>query len=584
MKISLNWIREFVDIPAKYSTKELAELLTLRTCEVEGFEDEQIKFSNMVVGEVVKLRPHPNADKLRLADTDIGGKAVQIVCGGQNLAEGMVVAVALPGAVVNLHGAGEVMELKETKIRGEHSFGMICAGEEIGLPPSPPEGITDLGAYFNHLGLKQAKPGTPLASALGLNDVILEIDNKSITHRPDLWGHYGMAREFAAFLGKKLKTFAPKIPAAKIKDKAKIVAPKEIASRFVSVIVIGIKIEDSPRWMQNRLLAAGMRPVNNIVDITNYVMLELGQPMHAFDRKFVGTDTLAVRTAKTGEKIKTLDHKDRMLSTQDALVTNGKYALGIAGVMGGINSEINIGTCEIILEAATWNHVALRKTSQRHGLRTDAAQRFEKSLDPELCMIATARALELISQVCKGATAGSITDVYNKKPEKITVTLDTEVVKRKIGAQVSEKEMAAHLKSLGFGVTGGKGKLKVAVPSFRATKDVNIEDDLIEEIARMYGYEKIVPTLPTLPTKVPMENRERALKHKARQILSLSLGLNEVMHYSFYGTSEIKKCMLPEAPHVLIENPLTKDQTHMRISLLPNMLKSVAANLNNSKQ
>lgn len=583
MKISLNWIKDFVDIPAKYSAKELAELLTLRTCEVEGYEDQKVKFSNMVVGKVVKLHAHSNADKLRLADTDIGGRIVQIVCGGQNLEEGMTVPVALPGAVVNWHGAGEVAELKETKIRGERSFGMICAGEEIGLEPSPPGFITDLGALFAKLGIDSKKPGTPLAEALGLDDVIFEIDNKSLTHRPDLWGHYGMAREFAAFLGKKLKSFAPKISFPKNGPRVKVdLAKTDIARRFLTGIVTGIRIGESPQWMQKRLLAVGLRPVNSIVDITNYVMIELGYPMHAFDRKVVADDHFVIRFAHHGEKITTIDHKIRQLALDDAVVADSEHALAIAGIMGGVDSEINARTNEIILEVGNWNHVLIRRTSQHYGLRSDAAQRFEKSLDPEIGRLAFLRAFELIMQICSGARpAGPMTDEFPQKPNPVSVLLNAEKVVRKIGSDISEKDMASYLQSLEFGVTKAKrGVLKVAVPSFRATKDINIEDDLIEEIARMYGYEKINPVLPSLPIKLPIENHERELEHCVREILSLSLGFSELSQYSFYGKSEISKCMLPEEAHIRLSNPLTEDQTHMRISLLPNMLKAAAVNLN----
>lgn len=584
MKISLNWIREFVSIPAKYSAKELAELLTVRTCEVEGFEDEAAKFYAMVVGKVVSMKAHPNADKLRLADTDIGGKVVQIVCGGQNLCEGMTVAVALPGAKVKWHGEGELIELKETKIRGEHSFGMICAGEEIGLPSSPEGGITDLGELFKKWGLPLAKPGTPLAAALGVDDTIFEVDNKSITHRPDLWGHYGMAREFAAMLDEKLKHFKDfKIPPVKIGKLIKVEITKpEIAARFLSVAFTNIRVEPSPAWLQKRLQAVGTRPVNNIVDITNHVMLELGQPLHAFDRKVVGEGGFVVRFAKDKEEIVTLDHKKRQLTKDDAVVTNGKEALAIAGVMGGLNSEIAPHTTDIVLEVATWNPIMVRKTAQRHALRTDSAARFEKSLDPENTGMAFARACELILQICRSAKIASpVTDIYPKKAKEPVILLNMETVKRKIGVEISEKEMIKHLNALEFGAKKkSKGVLQVTVPTHRATKDVSIEDDLVEEIARMHGYEKITPTLPLLPIKLPIENRERSLKHEARNISSLVLGFSEVNLYSFYGKSEIAKCLLPPAAHILIDNPLTEDQTHMRISLLPNLLKAATSTLN----
>lgn len=594
MKISLNWIKEFVDIPHKYSAKQLAELLTLRTCEAEGYEDEAVKFMSMVVGKVVKIRPHPNADKLRLIDTDISGRVVQIVCGGENLYDGMLVAVALPGALVKWHGEGELVELKETKIRGESSFGMICAEEEIGLPQlTPRKGITitDITVHLAACGKKETKPGTPLAEALELNDVIFEIDNKSLTHRPDLWGHYGMAREFAAFLGKKLKPFVARNPAVKTGQKVKVDIQKinqrgagdvsYIAARFLGVIITGIRVEQSPQWLKNRLAAVGMRPVNNIVDITNYVMHELGHPLHAFDRRVVENDQFVIRFARRGESIETLDHKKRKLSEEDALITNGIRPLGIAGVMGGLNSEITPRTTEIILEVAAWNPLLIRKTAQRHGIRSDAAQRFEKSLDPEITGIAGHRAIELILKLCSTARiAGPITDVYPKRAKPTSVLLSTEIVNRKIGAPISEEEMIKHLRALEFGIKKAKkGFLKITVPTFRATKDINIEDDLVEEVARMHGYEKIKPSLPSLPIKLPHPNLERTLKHRSRDILSLGLGFTETSHYSFYGISEARNCLLPEAAHLLLDNPLSEDQTHLRISLLPNLLKSAVLNL-----
>ncbi|MBI2453735.1 phenylalanine--tRNA ligase subunit beta [Candidatus Peregrinibacteria bacterium] len=584
MKISLNWIKEFVDIPKTYGARQLAELLTLRTCEVEAYEDEALKFSNMIVGKAIRIRPHPNADKLRLVDTDAGGRTIQIVCGGQNLAEGMLVAVALPGALVRWHGEGDLIELKETKIRGETSVGMICAEEEIGLPSlTPPEGITimNVSCHLESDAAARKAPGTPLAEALGLGDIIFEIDNKSLTHRPDLWGHYGMAREFSAFLGKKLKDFAVKNPAVKKGPRVEVAFEKsDIAKRFCSSIITGITIRESPPWMQKRLRAVGVRPVNNIVDITNYVMLELGHPLHAFDRQAVGGDRLEIRFAEHGERFVTLDHKTRELDPADALVTNGKEVLALAGVMGGLRSEVTPQTSEIILEVACWNPVMIRKTAQRHALRSDAAQRFEKSLDPEVTGIAFHRARQLIREICSGAKeAGPVTDWYPEQPKTVRLSVDPARVQKKAGSKIPEQEMMVHLKALQFEVKKNGKKLAVTVPTFRATKDIAIEDDLVEEIVRMHGYEKIAPVLPVLPARPPRENRERALKNRIRQLFSLGMGFTESLQYSFYGVSEIQKALLPREPHITIQNPLTNDQTHLRISLIPNMLKAAANNL-----
>lgn len=577
MKISLNWIRKFVNVPKK-SARELAELLTLRTCEVEGWEDQSEQFKNMVIGKIKKIKPHPNADKLRICETDIGGTLAQIVCGGANVKEGMLVPVALSGAKVKWHGQEEWTELKEAEIRGVKSFGMICAGEEIGIAKCPPGEISNL----SHL---EVTPGTPLSGALHLDDVIFEIDNKSLTHRPDLWGHYGMAREFSVFMKKSLKKYElasgiSKVSFPKTGEKVNVVIEdNKICSRFACVIISGIKVEESPAWLKNQLMAVGMRPVNNIVDVTNFVMHELGQPLHAFDRRVVENDTFIMRFAKNGEKIETLDHKVRTLTSSDALVTNGDRALGIAGVMGGKNSEIHGGTTDIILEVATWNPILVRKTAKHHNLRSDAAQRFEKSLDPALVELAIKRATQLILQLCPSAKTGPVTDIKIGKPKPIIVKVSISNICKKIGVTISEKDIVYILKSLEFSTKkSGKDTLVVTVPTFRATNDVDIEDDIVEEVARMYGYEKIPALLPHLPIKLPHENIERKLKHWSREILSLGLGFTETSLYSFYNKVDFEKCLLPENIHLTVENPLSEDQTHMRASLLPNMLKLVSRN------
>ncbi|MBI5754982.1 phenylalanine--tRNA ligase subunit beta, partial [Candidatus Peregrinibacteria bacterium] len=298
MKISINWLRDFVDIPENLSGKRLAELLTLHTAEVEGIHDENARLENIVVGKIIKVKKHPNADKLVLTDTNIGEKIVQIVCGGKNVRESLTVAVALPGAWVNWHGAGPAIKLEKTAIRGEESFGMICAGEEIGLAHSLAGEIMELDSGF--------KPGTPLAKVLKKDDIILEIDNKSLTHRPDLWGHYGIAREFAAILGKKLKPYKTKASFPKKGAPLTItIKNPNIVPRFTACLIKNVNIEPSPKWIQQRLESVGIRPINNIVDVTNFVMLEYGQPMHAYDRKKVATDTLEARLAKNGETIET---------------------------------------------------------------------------------------------------------------------------------------------------------------------------------------------------------------------------------------------------------------------------------------
>ncbi len=579
MKISLNWLREFVNIPEDVDAKKLAMLFTIRTAEVEGVESQAAEFDKIVVGQILEIHPHPDADKLRVTKTSVGKENVQIVCGGSNLSEGMYVAVALPGSRVRWHGEGDLITLEKTKIRGVESVGMICAGEEIGVEQPPGGGDRAI------LDLSPLKPeaGMPLAKLLEKDDTILTVDNKSLTHRPDLWGHYGIAREVAAITGEKLKPYKTdvKFPA---KGEAFDVQVKNagFCQRYIGIQIEGVKIEPSPVWMQKKLQAIGYRPINNIVDITNYVMAELGQPLHAFDTAKLEKGII-VREAKDGETIKTLDGVERKLSKDMAVIADHKKAVAIAGVMGGDNSEIDKSTTSILLEAATFHPSSVRKTSVKLGLRTEAVQRFEKSLDPNLAETAADRATELILQICPSAKiAGPKTDVKNFKEKNVTVQVNLSRVFSKIGVEIPVKKVIDILQKLEFKVSElPENRIKVEVPSFRATKDISIEDDLVEEIARMYGYENIEPRLPELPIKLPMENKERVKKHFAREILAEGLGFNEVYNYSFYGVADIKKSLLPEEVHIKVQNYLSEDQTHLRASLMPNLLKNVESNLKN---
>jgi len=581
VNISLNWISDFVTLP-KLSGEEIGRKLTTHTAEVEGVIDQAKNYEKMVIGKVTALAKHPGADRLNVVKVDIGGREnVQIVCGGQNLFEGMLVAVGLPGAWVRWHGEGDLVELSEAKIRGESSYGMICAGEEISLPAdntadSKEVRIADLTAT-------KAKAGTPLAKALDRSDIVLEIDNKSLTHRPDLWGHYGIARELAAITEAKLTPLDKfiSIPTAKGKAQVKVdIVDAALCPRFSSVILSGIQIAPSPSWMKARLEAAGMNSHNTIVDITNYVMLELGQPLHAYDRKVLGTDALNVRFAKKGEKLLTLEGGEHELTTEDPLICNGKNeAIGLAGVKGGLNSGISDSTTEIILESANFNPVPVRKSAMRHDLRTDASQRFEKSLDPALTEIAIKRAIHLIMELCPTAKLeGPVSTVGSWKAAEIVISMDPESVCSKIGVPIATPTMVKILKALEFGVTKDGKLLKVTVPSHRATRDVSIEEDLVEEIARSYGYNNIPAILPSKPIKLPMENVERTLKHSARSILALGLGFTEMLNYSFYSKDRLQKCALNEKEHFTISNPLSLDQTHLRTTLTPNLLANVAAN------
>lgn len=579
MLISLNWLKEFVDLPENLDPKELATELTIKTAEVDRVINEADAFENIVVGQILEIIPHPNADKLRVTKVSIGKENCQIVCGGSNLREGMYVAIAKPGSKVRWHGAGDLITLERTKIRDVESDGMICAGSEIGIPdPTAKEKeILDLSAM-------KTAPGTPLSELLQKNDVIFEFDNKALTHRPDLWGHYGIAREIAVLTGAKLKPVksSVKIP-AKGEQIAVEVKDEKLCPRYCGLIIDNVKVGPSPDWLQKKLKATGHGTHNNIVDVTNYVMLELGQPMHAFDKAKINKG-IVVRTAKKGEMIPCLDDKIRELNEHMLIIADHEKPVAIAGVIGGANSEIGSFTTSIILESANFNSSSVRKTSTKFMLRTDAVQRFEKGLDPHLCELAIKRAAELILEICPEAEiSGPITDVSNFSTTPLKITLDTEMARSKIGADISDKQMKEILESLEFEVKTGtkKGTFSVTVPTFRANKDIKIEDDIVEEIARIFGYGNIPATLPTLPTRLPQENTERFKKHRARELLSFGLGFDEVSNYSFYGKNEIERCLMKEEGHVKLLNYLSEDQTHMRTSMTPNLLKNLQHNVKN---
>jgi len=580
MLVSLNWLKQFVKIPKNISPEELGNLLTLKTAEVEKVIEEGEMFKEMVAGHVITVKQHPNADKLKIAETSIGKETLQIVCGGENLKEGMYVSVAKVGAEVTWHGEDEKIKLKRTKIRDVESLGMICAGEEIGIEDDSAgeKDIMDLSAL-------KPEPGTPLSEVFEKNDILFEFDNKSLTHRPDLWGHYGIAREISAITGEGFIELIPKVKLPKTGDSPKItVEDKELCPRYCGLIIENIEVKDSPPWLKKRLKATGHGTHNNIVDITNYILTELGQPMHAFDKDKIKGE-ITVRRARQNEKIETLDNETRTLSDDMLIIADDKKALAVAGVIGGKDSEIDTSTTAIILEAANFHGASVRRTSTKLGIRTDSVQRFEKSLSPFLPELAIKRAAELILEVCPTAKiSGPITDIKNFDETPRKITLSTERTRSKIGVDISNEEIIKILEALQFNIKKkSKNILEITIPNFRPKKDISIEDDLIEEVTRMYSYDKIPATLPLLPIKLPKQNKERTKIHQTRKLLSLGLGLNEVYNYSFYGKKDLKNTLLSEGEHLQILNYLSEDQTHMRTNLAVNLLKNLQLNIKNFK-
>nr|MBD3359291.1 phenylalanine--tRNA ligase subunit beta [Candidatus Buchananbacteria bacterium] len=565
MYISRNWLKDFVKIPDALSAQELGLKLTMAMAEVEGFIDQKESLQGVVVGEILEIKKHPNADKLKLTVVDIDDKKLNIVCGAPNIAKGQKVPVALVGTTL-----ANGLKITKAKVRGEVSEGMLCAEDELGLG-SDHSGILILD--------KKLVPGTSLAKALDLSDIIYEIDNKSLTHRPDLWSHYGVAREVAAILGEKLTDYKVK----NFKDGREKLEIKindfQLCPRYMGVVLEGIQIEESPDWLKRRVEAVGMRSINNIVDITNYVMLEIGQPLHAFDYDRLAGQRIIVRTAEPGEKIKTLDDETRKLDQEMMVIADAKQPVAIAGVMGGANTEIDNKTQKIIIESANFNHVSIRKTSAKLGLRTEASIRFEKSLDPNISELGIKKAMELILQVCPQAKLVSrIEDVKKFKLAQGPIELSFDFINKKIGQEIEPKKVIDILSSLGFTVKKKKNGIEVTVPTWRATKDVAIPEDLVEEIARIYGYDNLEVKMPQAAMERPEVNKESELERKIKNILAYGFDMTEVYNYSFNSVAQISKLGLKINQYIKVSNPLSKETELLRRDLVPNLLDNMVLN------
>jgi phenylalanyl-tRNA synthetase beta chain len=574
MYLSLDWLKDYVDIPKSLTPEELGLRLTMHTVEIDGVFKEADKFKNVIVGKIKSVRMHPNADKLRIAIVEVPGKELTIVCGAPNIEAGQRVPVAMIGAVLP-----NGMEIKPAEIRGEKSEGMLCAADELGLG-SDHSGILILD--------KKAKIGEPLGQLLKLKDVIYEVDNKSITNRPDLWGHYGMAREIAAFLGAKFKdykTSASIMANAASEFKVNVrVEDKKLCPRYMAVAIDGIKIKASPEWMQKRLLAAGVRPISNIVDITNYVMLEFGQPLHAFDKKYLCAAEakecdIIIRRAGKGEIIATLDGEKRELDEEVLVIADKEKAIAIAGVMGGENSEISDDTESVIIESANFDFISVRKTSQRLGLRTEASARFEKSLDPNLCETAAIRTVELIKQICPEAKIiGLMADEKSFQLNQGPIEISMHWLNKFIGQELDNKRVIKILGNLGFEATKKEKVISVLIPTWRATKDISIKEDLAEEVARIIGYDHLENVMPLVAMIPPERNMEWELLKKIRLCLSGSPAMTEVYNYSFVGEEQLQKLGLDSSSHLKLMNPIVKQHSLCRLSLVPNLLGNIKTN------
>jgi phenylalanyl-tRNA synthetase beta chain len=567
MYLSLNCLKEFVKIPKKTEAQEIARLLTMHTVEVESWRLQNQDFDKVVVGKVLSVSPHPNADRLRLAKVDIKKEVVEVVCGAANLEKGQKVALAMLGAKLP-----NGLEIKESEIRGQKSSGMICAEDELGLGDDH-EGIMVLE--------DSAKTGQNFAQYLGLDDTIFEIDNKSLSNRGDLWGHYGMARELSVLFKTPLQPYLNNVDKLlEISGQEKIdvkIEDRDICSRYIAVKINKVKHTESPRWLKDRLLALGVKPINALVDIGNYVMFELGQPLHVFDAK--GIQKIVVRKSKNDEGLETLDGKERLLPDNTIVISNAKEIIAIAGVMGGLKSAVNETTDSIILEAANFDPVLVRQTSQYLNLRTDASIRFEKTLDPNLTILAWQRAWQLIKEIMPEAElAGEANDVTANIVKDVNIELDFSWLKKRLGHEFSRKEVLGILERLGFVVNLEKNIFKILVPTWRAIKDVTCKEDVLEEVARVIGYNNLNSSLPSAPLIAPKQEAERALIIKIQDVLSTGANFSEVYNYSFISEQTLSKLNLGPDNYLKLVNPISDNHTMLRQSLLSGLLANVRLN------
>ncbi len=569
MKISLSWLQEYV--PLEMEASELADALTMMGLEVDSVTDRYGFLDTVVVGRVTEITPHPESAGLKICRVDTGTQSRMVVCGAPNVEIGHLVPFASPGTVLP-----DGSRLETRSVRNQISEGMLCSAGELGLGTDR-SGLMVLS--------QQSQVGTPLASALHLADAILEID--LTPNRADCLSVIGIAREVAAIVKKQLGYPKSAIPAEgndiAAHTSVTIQSPS-LCPRYAARLLFDITVGPSPFWLQNRLMSVGLRPINNIVDVTNFVMLEMGQPLHAFDFDHLDENRIIVREAVSGETFRTLDQKERSLSPGMLLICDGRKPVALAGVMGGMNSEIHDGTKRVLIESACFQPGSIRTTAKKLGLNTDASHRFERGVDPEGAMAALNRAALLMAEVAGGRIIGGAIDEHPGRKDPSAIQLDVRRANKLLGLNLQAEEISDLLRSIEFGVTPKETNvLTVIPPSFRV--DVSRPEDLMEEIARLSGYNNIPTTFPPMLTGKRRPDALISAREKIRQIL-LGFGFCEAINYSFVSAKACDDLRLahddPRRSVVSILNPLTEEQAVLRTSLLPGLLETMKRN--NSRQ
>lgn len=577
MKISLNWLNDHIDIEDfKSKPDELARLLTAAGLEVEAVSNPAEQFKHVVVAYIVELKKHPNADRLTVCQVDVGDGALrQIVCGAKNHKEGDKVVATLPGAVL----PGE-FAIKKSKIRDVESHGMLASEVELGLAKESP-GIMILPA--------DAPVGQMFAEYYGLDDVILEIN--VTPNRADCLSHLGLARELACLLDRKLKTAKAEVKTSDKVETQKTVglevrAPK-LCSRYAGRVIRGVKVGPSPTWLKRRLESVGLNSINNVVDITNYIMMDLGQPLHAFDITALKGGKIVVDKAEVGEKFKTLDGTEMTLTGDELTIRDGERAVCVAGAIGGLNSGVTDKTSDLFIESAHFAMDSVRRTARRHGLQTDSAYRFSRGTDPSGVPMALNRAVSLIQEVAGGDVAHDFWDVQAPIAERSEITVSSEYVGQRLGLAVEAKDLEAWLKRLGADVRSRDNSVfKVIPPSYRM--DLEQEVDFVEEYGRLTGYDKIPEHLPNM-TYAPLAlNKDFVFEQRLGELLR-SVGLSQCVNYGFVGSQYQSEVLGPveafrsaglemDPQPVQLRNPLSDELNVMRVSLIPGLLKNLLHN------
>ena len=581
MNTSLSWIKAYVP-DLDVTAQEYTDAMTLSGTKVEGYEEMDADLDRIVIGQIEKIEKHPDADKLIICQVNIGDQVIQIVTGAPNVKEGDKVPVVLDGGrVAGGHEPGQKVaggiKIKKGKLRGVESCGMMCSIEELG---STKEMYPEAPEYGIYIFPEDAQVGASAVEALGLNDAIFEYEITS--NRVDCFSVVGIAREAAATFRREFHppVVTPTGNSEDVNDYVRVtVENTDLCPRYCARVVKNIKIGPSPKWMQRRLASVGIRPINNLVDITNYVMEEYGQPMHAYDLDTIADRHIIVKTAENGEKFTTLDGQERDMDENVLMICDGEKAIGIAGIMGGENSMITDNVKTMLFEAACFDGVNIRKSSKRVGLRTEASAKFEKGLDPNNAQAAIDRACQLVEEMGAGEVVGGMVDVYGKKKDPVRVPFDADKINALLGTQISKGEMLGYFKMLDLEYD--ETSEEIIAPTFR--QDLLCLADLAEEVARFYGYDNIPTTLPTGEATTGKLSFKLRIEQAARDIAEFC-GFSQGMTYSFESPKVFDRLLIPEdsplRKTVQIMNPLGEDYSIMRTISLNGMLTSLATNYN----